>query len=73
MQGVNGMKIFVSPETFKEYPNYKDAMKWAGVCEVDDSLKLGQIIIEKEEKERYLIEMTMNENETKITRIKDES
>ena len=56
------MKIFVSPESFREYPSYKDAMKQAGICEVDESLKLGEILVEENDGTKTLIDIREMEN-----------
>ena len=52
------MKIFVSPETFnrKGLSKFEAPMEQAGMCQVDNSLKLGQILI-MENGKSYLVDI----------------
>ncbi len=64
------MKIFVSPETYKTAPQYEIPMAQAGICEVDKTLKLGQILVEHDDGAKYLIEMSATD--TVVTKVENE-
>lgn len=59
------MKIFVSSETFEgSLIKFKDPMERVGMCKVDESLKLGQILIKNDDGKKYLVEMTPEGKQT---------
>jgi len=66
------VKIFVSPEMFKEknLSQFEKPMELSGICGIDSSLKLGQVAIETEEGERYLVDLKKLEKDN-TTKDKD--
>lgn len=63
------MKIWVSPkifsaEMFPDAPEYQAPMEELGMCEVDESLALGEMIIEFDDGQRVLLRQ--GEEDTKI-------
>jgi len=58
------MKIFVSKESFKDLEQFEIPMEAVGICIVDESLRLGQVIIEANDGKRYLIGMSEDGTQT---------
>ena len=59
------MKIFVSNDSFKDNPGFKEPMARAGLCGTDESLSLGEIIIESDGR-KFLVTTILGQEDPTI-------
>jgi len=63
------IKIFVSKETFKTHPQYQEPMKKNNMCDVDDNLKPGEIIVEDDRGNRTFVKVQKDTDEVIVKKI----